>query len=244
MKSPRDVIIRPVVSEKSYAGLEANTYTFLVDPRANKTEIKEAIQAIWNVRVTSVNTLNRKGKVKRRGYTGASAPTRSARSSRSPPGDSIEIFESGEIAAWPFASTSRPRRAPRRERVELRRAHAEQAREVARRQGPQQGRAQRPRPDHGAAPGRRQQAPLPGDRLPAEQGRRAGQGRPHRVRPEPHGADRAAALRRRREALHPRARGRRARRPADVGARGRHPPGQRAAAAQHPGRHRGPRRSS
>ena len=42
MKTPRDVIIRPVVSEKSYAGLEQNTYTFLVDPRANKTEIKEA----------------------------------------------------------------------------------------------------------------------------------------------------------------------------------------------------------
>ena len=49
VKSPRDVIIRPVVSEKSYAGLELNTYTFLVDPRANKTEIKEAVQTIWEV---------------------------------------------------------------------------------------------------------------------------------------------------------------------------------------------------
>ena len=56
MKTPRDVIIRPVVSEKSYAGLEQNTYTFLVDPRANKTEIKEAVQVIWNVQVTSVRT--------------------------------------------------------------------------------------------------------------------------------------------------------------------------------------------
>ena len=64
MKSPRDVIIRPVVSEKSYALLEANRYTFLVRPDANKTEIKEAIQKIWNVRVLSVNTLMRKGKVK------------------------------------------------------------------------------------------------------------------------------------------------------------------------------------
>ena len=44
MKSARDVIIRPIVSEKSYAGIEQNTYTFLVDPRANKTEIKEAVQ--------------------------------------------------------------------------------------------------------------------------------------------------------------------------------------------------------
>ena len=68
MRSPRDVIIRPIVSEKSYAGLEAGSYTFLVDPRANKTEIKEAIQAIWEVRVISVNTLNRRGKLKRRGY--------------------------------------------------------------------------------------------------------------------------------------------------------------------------------
>ena len=69
MKSARDVIVRPVVSEKSYAGLEQNSYTFLVDPRSNKTEIKEAVQAIWNVHVTSVNTLNRPGKVKRRGFT-------------------------------------------------------------------------------------------------------------------------------------------------------------------------------
>jgi large subunit ribosomal protein L23 len=69
VKTPRDVIIRPVVSEKSYAGLEQNTYTFLVDPRATKTEIKEAVQVIWNVQVVSVRTLNRTGKVKRRRYT-------------------------------------------------------------------------------------------------------------------------------------------------------------------------------
>ena len=69
MKSPRDVIIRPVVSEKSYAGLESNRYTFLVAPGANNTEIKEAIQQIWGVSVTSVRTLNRKGKVKRRRFT-------------------------------------------------------------------------------------------------------------------------------------------------------------------------------
>ena len=49
MKSARDVIIRPIVSEKSYAGIEQNTYTFLVDPRANKTEIKQAVQVIWDV---------------------------------------------------------------------------------------------------------------------------------------------------------------------------------------------------
>ena len=96
MKSPRDVIIRPVVSEKSYAGLELNTYTFLVDHRANKTEIKEAVQAIWNVRVTSVNTLRRQGKVKRRGYTVGKRADQKRAIVTLAAGDSIEIFEAGK----------------------------------------------------------------------------------------------------------------------------------------------------
>ena len=62
---PRDVIIAPVVSEKSYSRLDGNWYTFLVRPDANKTEIKIAIQQIFNVRVLTVNTLNREGKLKR-----------------------------------------------------------------------------------------------------------------------------------------------------------------------------------
>ena len=62
---PRDVIIQPVVSEKSYSELNHNWYTFLVDPDANKTEIKIAIQQIFNVRVLAVNTINREGKRKR-----------------------------------------------------------------------------------------------------------------------------------------------------------------------------------
>jgi large subunit ribosomal protein L23 len=95
VKSPRDVIIRPVVSEKSYAGLEQNTYTFLVDPRANKTEIKEAVQSIWSVRVTSVNTLNRAGKVKRRGWTKGKRADQKRAIVTLAAGDAIEIFESG-----------------------------------------------------------------------------------------------------------------------------------------------------
>jgi large subunit ribosomal protein L23 len=95
MKSPRDVIIRPVVSEKSYAGLEAGMYTFLVDPRANKTEIKEAVQAIWEVRVVAVNTMNRPGKLKRRGYTKGKRADQKRAIVTLAPGDSIEIFESG-----------------------------------------------------------------------------------------------------------------------------------------------------
>jgi large subunit ribosomal protein L23 len=95
MKTPRDVIIRPIVSEKSYAGIERNTYTFLVDPRADKTEIKEAVQAIWNVRVTSVNTLRRKGKVKRRRFTQGKRPDQKRAIVTLAEGDSIEIFETG-----------------------------------------------------------------------------------------------------------------------------------------------------
>jgi large subunit ribosomal protein L23 len=93
MKSPRDVIIRPVVSEKSYASLEANRYTFLVHPEANKTEIKEAIQKIWNVQVLAVNTMVRKGKVKRQRYvTGRRSDQKRAVVTLAQ-GDSIEIFE-------------------------------------------------------------------------------------------------------------------------------------------------------
>jgi large subunit ribosomal protein L23 len=96
VKSPRDVIIRPVVSEKSYAGIEQNSYTFLVDPRSNKTEIKEAVQAIWGVRVTSVNTLRRTGKVKRRGFTKGKRPDQKRAIVTLAEGDAIEIFETGK----------------------------------------------------------------------------------------------------------------------------------------------------
>jgi large subunit ribosomal protein L23 len=62
---PRDIIIAPVISEKSYVQLNQNWYTFLVSPDANKTQIKIAIQQIFNVRVETVNTQNRQGKRKR-----------------------------------------------------------------------------------------------------------------------------------------------------------------------------------
>lgn len=64
-KNPRDVLIRPIVSEKSYTLIDEGKYTFEVDPRSNKTEIKIAIEQIFNVKVISVNTLNRQGKVRR-----------------------------------------------------------------------------------------------------------------------------------------------------------------------------------
>ena len=64
-KAPHDVVIAPVVSEKSYGLIDEGKYTFLVDPRSNKTEIKNAVEAIFSVKVDSVNTLNRAGKRKR-----------------------------------------------------------------------------------------------------------------------------------------------------------------------------------
>jgi large subunit ribosomal protein L23 len=65
IKDPRDILIAPVVSEKSYGLLDEGKYTFLVDPRSNKTEIKIAIEQIFNVKVDSVHTLNRPGKTRR-----------------------------------------------------------------------------------------------------------------------------------------------------------------------------------
>jgi large subunit ribosomal protein L23 len=64
-KDPRDILLAPVVSEKSYSLLDEGKYTFLVDPRANKTEIKIAIETVFGVKVSSVNTLNRQGKTRR-----------------------------------------------------------------------------------------------------------------------------------------------------------------------------------
>jgi large subunit ribosomal protein L23 len=69
MKTAYDVILAPVVSEKSYDLIENhNTYTFEVDPRANKGQIKNAVETVFDVKVLRVNTMNRKGKTKRTGY--------------------------------------------------------------------------------------------------------------------------------------------------------------------------------
>ncbi len=65
MSDPRSIIIRPVVSEKSYGLLDDGVYTFVVDPKATKIEISQAVETIFNVQVAKVNTLNRKGKRKR-----------------------------------------------------------------------------------------------------------------------------------------------------------------------------------
>ena len=90
---PRDVIRKPVISEKSYGLLEEHKYTFVVAPHANKTEIKIAIEKIFGVRVVSVNTLNRPGKRKRtRSGYGKRKNTKRAIVELSAESKPIEIF--------------------------------------------------------------------------------------------------------------------------------------------------------
>lgn len=95
MKDPRDIIIAPLVSEKSYALIETGVYTFLVHPDATKPEIHDAVEAIWGVQVLKVNTINRKGKVKRARGTnrmGQRPDTKRAIVTLAP-GNEIPLFE-------------------------------------------------------------------------------------------------------------------------------------------------------
>lgn len=91
-KDPRDVLLAPVISEKSYGLLDQNKYTFIVRPDANKTEIKIAVEQVFSVKVESVNTMNRQGKRKRtkQGF-GKRKDTKRAVVSLAA-GDRIEIF--------------------------------------------------------------------------------------------------------------------------------------------------------
>ncbi|MEY2476804.1 MAG: large subunit ribosomal protein [Actinomycetota bacterium] len=96
MRDPRDVIIKPVVSEKSYALLDEGVYTFVVHPDSNKTEIKQAIEAIFGVQVAKVNTMNRNGKRKRnrRTFTYGKRPDTKRAIVTLAPGERIDLFES------------------------------------------------------------------------------------------------------------------------------------------------------
>jgi large subunit ribosomal protein L23 len=93
-RNPRDIVIRPVVSEKSYASYDDNVYTFVVASDANKIEIKRAIETIFGVKVTRVNTLNRRGKRKRNRRTGDWGQRASQKRAvvSLAEGDRIEIF--------------------------------------------------------------------------------------------------------------------------------------------------------
>ncbi|OPZ75271.1 MAG: 50S ribosomal protein L23 [Firmicutes bacterium ADurb.Bin456] len=90
---PFDVLRRPMVTEKSTSLLQENKYTFEVDPRANKTEIKQAVQRIFKVKVEKVNTMRVKGKMKRVRNVPGRTPERKKAIVTLRKGDKIEIFE-------------------------------------------------------------------------------------------------------------------------------------------------------
>lgn len=95
MKDPREVVLAPIVSEKSYELLESNVYTFRVHPTASKPEIKDAIESLFDVTVLKVNTMNRKGKRRRNRRSptfGRKPDTKRALVTLSE-GDEIELFD-------------------------------------------------------------------------------------------------------------------------------------------------------
>ncbi|NYG54904.1 50S ribosomal protein L23 [Nocardioides perillae] len=91
-KDPRDVVIAPVVSEKSYSLLDEGKYTFLVRPDSNKTEIKIAVEKIFDVKVVSVNTINRQGKARRTRFGIGRRPNTKRAIVTLREGDRIDIF--------------------------------------------------------------------------------------------------------------------------------------------------------
>ena len=94
MKSPYDIIIRPVLTEKSYDGMADKKYVFEVAIRANKTEIKKAVETIFDVKVESVNTMRIEGKMKRQGRTQGRRPERKKAYVKLTEGSkTIEFFE-------------------------------------------------------------------------------------------------------------------------------------------------------
>ena len=95
MKDPRDVVIAPIVSEKSYELLESNVYTFQVHPSASKPEIKDAVESLFDVTVLKINTMNRKGKRRRnrRSPTYGRKPDIKRALVTLAEGDAIELFD-------------------------------------------------------------------------------------------------------------------------------------------------------
>ena len=95
MRDAMSVLIRPVVSEKTYALMDKGTYVFVVDPRSTKVDVRNPVERTFNVKVTNVNTLNRKGKSTRNRRTGVTdqrpGTKRAIVTLRQ--GDSINLFE-------------------------------------------------------------------------------------------------------------------------------------------------------
>jgi large subunit ribosomal protein L23 len=94
----RQVIIRPIVSEKSYALIAQNKYTFRVHPDAHKTQIRHAVEEIFDVHVAEVKTMKVRSKPKRRGYTAGRTRGWKKAIVQLAPGDRIELFEGAAAA--------------------------------------------------------------------------------------------------------------------------------------------------
>lgn len=95
MKDPHDIIIRPVLTEKSYEGINEKRYTFLVHPQASKPEIRQAVETVFGVKVDSVNTLRSMGKMKRQGaHQGRRPSTKKAFVTLKKDSKGIEFFDS------------------------------------------------------------------------------------------------------------------------------------------------------
>jgi large subunit ribosomal protein L23 len=92
VRDPRDILLAPIASEKSYNLIDEGKYTFLVDPKANKTEIKIAIERIFDVTVISVNTQNRQGKRRRTRFGWSSRSDQKRAVVTLAPGQKIDIF--------------------------------------------------------------------------------------------------------------------------------------------------------
>lgn len=93
MRNPRDIIKKPVISEKSMTLTQGNKYSFYVDPDANKIEIKKAVEDLFKVTVLNVNTTSVKGKIKKMGRYAGKTPDRKKAIVTLKEGDKIEIFE-------------------------------------------------------------------------------------------------------------------------------------------------------
>jgi large subunit ribosomal protein L23 len=91
--NPRSVLIRPVVSEKSYTLMAANKYTFRIHPEANKTQVRQAVEELFGVRVIDVRTVNVRSKPKRRGWTSGSTREWKKAIVQLHEDDSLELFE-------------------------------------------------------------------------------------------------------------------------------------------------------
>ena len=238
MKDPRDIILAPVVSEKSYALMETGVYTFKVRPSASKPEIRDAVESIWDVEVDKRQHAEPQGQASPhpRHQPGRLEARREARHRHALGGRDPAVRELRSSWVSAHANQRAPVAASRPSRTSPR-SPSQAPGEVAARPQAEDRRAQRPRPQDVAPPRRRPQAAVPHHRLQAQQGRRHGQGRGDRVRPEPHVPHRPAALRRRHEGVHPRPRGPDGRRPRDERPGRRHQAGQRPADALHPRRH-------